>query len=179
MARLVLVNGAPGSGKSTLSQELARGLPNALAIDLDAIKHAIPGWYDDPDGAGLEARRRALVEARTCLVAGRDVVLGQYLARTEFIEQLQQLAVDEGAVFDEIVLDLDARTLAVRLADRRAGPSRPEHAINNELVTPDDAPRLVTSLASLRESRPRATWVDARGSVEATLAELRAALGRQ
>ena len=43
MARLVLVNGAPGSGKSTLSQELARGLPNALAIDLDAIKHAIPG----------------------------------------------------------------------------------------------------------------------------------------
>ncbi len=176
MTRLVLINGAPGSGKSTLAEALTRVLPHARAVDIDVIKHSIVGWDDNPSRAGLEARRRALVEARAGLLAGCDVVVGQYLARTDFVEQLEQLALDSGVDFRELILDLDARTLASRLAGRSAGPSRPEHAINNELLTPKDAERLAASMTPLRESRPRAIWVNARGSLQATLSEIHLAL---
>jgi len=48
--------------------------------------------------------------------------------------------------------------------------------VNNNLVGPDDAAGLVKSLEGLRETRPRSVWVDAQGSLPATLDLLRAAL---
>jgi adenylate kinase family enzyme len=38
MARLVLINGAPGSGKSTMAQTLAKEEAMTLALDVDVIK---------------------------------------------------------------------------------------------------------------------------------------------
>ena len=176
MTRLVLINGAPGSGKSTLAEALAQGRPMTLAIDIDGIKHSLGRWDDDLLASGLHARRLALALASEHLSAGYDVVVGQYLARTDFIEDLERLAAQLEAQFVELVLDLDARSLAERLAGRSREPSRPEHLANNSLVGPDDADRLAASLEGLRETRPRAVWVDARGSLPETLERVRAAL---
>ncbi|CAN5269572.1 AAA family ATPase [soil metagenome] len=173
---MVLINGAPGSGKSTLADALAKALPAAGAIDLDGIKHSLPSWPDDQQGSGLEARHRALAEARTFIDTDYDVVLGQYLARTEFIEQLDQLALETRADFIELCLDIDEHTLADRLASRAAIPSRPEHSVNNHLASSKDARQLVESLAPIRESRPKTIWIDARGTAQATLAEIQASL---
>lgn len=103
-------------------------------------------------------------------------MVGQYLARTDFIEQLETLAARCGARFVEVVLELDAASLAERLAARALAPSRPEHLINDQLVCPEDAPRLVNSLEGLRTSRPSTVWVDARGPADEVLARLRAAV---
>jgi hypothetical protein len=148
-----------------------------LALDIDDIKHSLGRWSDDLQQSGLHARRLGLALATEHLRAGHDVVLGQYLARTSFIEDLERLARDLGADFCELVLDLDAPALAERLAGRSSAPSRPEHVANSSLVGPGDADRLVASLAPLREARPRAVWIDARGSLHSTLDLLRAALG--
>ena len=176
MTRLVLINGAPGSGKSTLAQALAHDRPMALALDVDGIKHSLGRWSDDLLASGLHARRLALALAREHLGSGHDVVVGQYLARTDFIEELERLAAALGARFRELILDLDAATLAERLDSRSRAPSRPEHLVNNSQVGPEDAHRLVQSLGGLRETRPGAVWVDARGSLPATLDVVRAAL---
>jgi predicted kinase len=176
MPRLVLINGAPGSGKSTLAERLAQDQPMTLALDVDAVKHALGRWDDDLRASGLHFRRLALALAREHVSAGYDVVLGQYLARTAFIEDLERLAADVDARFFELVLDLDAPALAERLAGRSRAPSRPEHPVNNSLVGPDDAEALVRSLEALRETRPRAVWIDGRGSPASTLRLLRAAL---
>jgi hypothetical protein len=74
------------------------------------------------------------------------------------------------------VLDLDAATLAKRLADRASNPDRSEHAVNNRLVGPADATALVHTIESLRQSRPHAQWVTAAGSVAWTLDIVRGAL---
>jgi GNAT superfamily N-acetyltransferase/predicted kinase len=174
--RLVLVNGAPGSGKSTIADALAQDEALTLALDVDGLKHSLGRWEDDPTASGVRARRLALAVAADHLQAGFDVVVGQYLARTAFIEDLEQLAERHGAVFHEFVLSLDADALATRLAGRSGSPDRPEHAVNNRLVGPDDATALVQSLEPLRELRPRAIWVDASGPVSATLGILRAVL---
>jgi predicted kinase len=176
MTRLVLINGAPGSGKSTLAAALAHDAPLALALDVDVIKHSLGHWGDDLLASGLHARRLSLALAREQLSAGYDVVIGQYLARTPFIEDLEGLAAEVDARFSEVVLDLDAAALADRLEDRSRTPSRPEHAANDDLVGPGDAERLVESLAGLHEARPNAVWIDARGSLPSTLELLRAAL---
>lgn len=176
MTRLVLINGAPGSGKSTLADGLAQNQPMTLALDVDVIKHSLGRWSDDLFASGLHARRLSLALAREQLRAGYDVVLGQYLARTPFIEDLERLAAELDAQFFEFVLDLDAPTLAERLAFRSSAPSRSEHTANNVLIGPGDADLLVQSLQSLRKTRPGAVWIDARGSLPSTLHVLQAAL---
>ena len=70
-----------------------------LALDVDGIKHSLGRWHEDPLASGLHARRLAIALAREQLSAGYDVVVGQYLARTDFIEDLERLAAElEGAV---------------------------------------------------------------------------------
>lgn len=174
----MLLNGAPGSGKSTLARRLADDRAMTLALDVDTVKHALGRWDEDPPAAGRHARVLALALAGTHLDAGHDVVVGQYLARTPFIEELAVCAAQHGARFVEVVLHVDAASLAERLAGRTSAPDRPEHAVNNRLVGPDDAAGLVASVERLRPLRPGAVWVDARGSREATLRLLRSVLGR-
>lgn len=176
MTRLVLINGAPGSGKSTIAQALAQDKTMTLALDIDGLKHSLGRWDEDPSASGLHARRLATALASEQLRAGFDVVIGQYLARTPFIEDLERMAARHGARFYEFVLDLDAATLAKRLAERTGNPHRLEHAVNNRLVGPDDATALVQALESLRQRRPHAQWVKAAGSLSSTLGILRAAL---
>lgn len=176
MSRLVLINGPPASGKSTIALSLAQDRPLTLALEVDAIKHALGRWDADPSASGLHARRLSLALAGAQLRSGFDVVIGQYLAKTPFIEELEHLSGECRARFHEFVLDLDAASLAARLAGRALNPDRPEHQINNRLVGPADAAQLVRSLQSLRESRPGAVWVDARGSVAATVGVLRSRL---
>jgi predicted kinase len=177
MPRLLLINGAPGSGKSTLAAAFAQERAMTLALDVDGLKHALGRWRDDPLASGLHARRLALALAREQLRAGWDVVVGQYLARTDFIEQLERACAESAAMFVEVVLDLSSSELAARLAGRAAAPSRTEHLVHNQLVVPEDAQRLIESLRDLRETRPNAIWVAARGTVAEALARLRAVVG--
>ena len=91
-----------------------------LALNIDGLKHSLGRWDEDPSASGLHARRLTLALASEQLGVGFDLVIGQYLARTSFIEDLERLAERHGAQFYEFVLDLDAATLTQRLAERAA-----------------------------------------------------------
>ncbi len=172
----MLVNGAPGSGKSTLAAALASETLMMLALDVDAIKHSLGQWEQDQGSAGLQARRLAVAMVRRHLLDDHDVVLGQYLARPVFIEELEDAARGSGATFVEVMLTLQASTLAARLAARADAPTRPEHAANNLLVGPRDATRLLASLASVTRQRTSAVRLDADGDLDTTMAALRTLL---
>lgn len=176
MVRLILLNGAPGSGKSTLAELLAQDQALTLPLDVDGIKYALGRWNEDARVSGFHARRLALAMAREQLRSGHDVIVGQYLARTDFIESLERLAYECGAAFVECFLDLGPAALAQRLAERSGAPTRPEHGVNNALVGPENAERLMESLEEVRQNRPDAIRVNAEGSVSVTLELLRAAL---
>jgi predicted kinase len=176
---LVLLNGAPGVGKSTLADLVVRQRPMMLALDVDGIKHALGSWDDDAGVAGRHARRLAVALIREHLAAGYDVAVAQYLARTEFIEELERVSAASGAQFVEVVLVVDVPSLSQRLRERQAHPDRPEHVINNGLVGPADAPRLAASIDAVRKLRPRSTRVDASGSLTDTLVLILAVLDQR
>ena len=122
MARLILLNGPPSSGKSTLARRFVDDHPLALCLDIDVVRAMLGRWLDRPTEAGLIAREMAKGMAAVQLEGDRDVIVPQYVGRLPFVEQLDALAVRTGAAFVEVAL-LPSKAAAVAWFARRVtGP---------------------------------------------------------
>ncbi len=122
MPKLVLVNGPPGVGKSTVARRYADEHPMTLALEIDVIRAMIGSWLEAADRSGLAARRIALRAAVTHLEAGYDVIVPQLLTRREFVRELQGSAEKAGAEFQEVTL-VDAKSAVLGRATRRVEPA--------------------------------------------------------
>lgn len=173
MPRLIVLNGPPGSGKSTIARRYVDDHPLALALEIDTVRRMLGGWKSDPHGAGQLARGIALEAARAHLRAGHDVVVPQYLGRVDYLAQLEALAQRCGASFTELVLSEVKDVLVARFTNRSAAAAAPEHVDAQELLD------RVGGLAQLEAmydrlllvvaARPRARLVPAReGEIEQT-----------
>jgi predicted kinase len=134
VARLIVLNGPPAIGKSTLARRYALDHPLALALDIDSVRRLFGRWRDDPARAGLLARAMTLIMAREHLAHGYDVVLPQYLGRVEFLEQAEQLAAEVGAQFYEFFLMANRDDVVRRFNERTAAARHPAHVEAGEVV---------------------------------------------
>jgi predicted kinase len=57
MPRMILLNGPPSCGKSTLARRYAQEHPLSLNLDVDRIRDLIGGWQDAPHGQGCSPER--------------------------------------------------------------------------------------------------------------------------
>ncbi|HWU47945.1 MAG TPA: AAA family ATPase [Humibacter sp.] len=126
MARLILLNGAPGTGKSTLARRYADDNPLALVLDIDTVRRMLGASLVDPEASGLAARRLALAMAREHLAAGHDVIVPQFLGRIEFVLELESLAASVAVPFLELTLIADPDAVIRRFAERSAEPTSDE-----------------------------------------------------
>jgi predicted kinase len=135
---LLLLNGAPGVGKSALANRYARDHALTLVVDIDELRRHLGGWETN-DASKVAARDLAVALVRDHLARGHDVVVPQYLGRREFVERLRSLAGGAGTGFVEVVLVDDDDAVAERFRARRralaaAAISHPEGEVADDAV---------------------------------------------
>lgn len=178
---LLLLNGFPASGKSTLARRWAADHALALTLDVDRLRGQLGRWQDQPHAAGLAARDLAAAMARTHLLAGHAVVVPQFLGRRVFVDRLQQTAQEAGATFHHVVL-LDGREEAVRRFHARTGRAEEAaHAEASRMVADSGGDAALHGmydglLEVVRECGPVTVLEPLDGDVEGTYSRLRAAL---
>ena len=170
---LLLINGPPAIGKSTLARCWADDHPLSLVVDIDELRVRMGRWDSHPESKRL-ARSLGVALVRSHLQSGHDVVVPQLLGLTDFIEVLEGVAVDEGAEFVEVFLRAPIEVVRARLARRRTELRTPhpqdeiDPALDEELIT-----SAVASLDRIAARRPRTIVVDASsGDVSVVYAEL-------
>jgi predicted kinase len=165
---LLVINGAPAVGKSTLARRYADDHPLALVVEVDLLRTHLGSWQEHDASKGL-ARDLAVVLARAHLTGGHDVIVPQYIGRPEFVAKLRTVADEAGVSFVEVVLTDDVARVADRFRARRAAyVARGEP--HPELDVADDAIEDLVADASERLLRGASTRgaivLDARGGAD-------------
>jgi predicted kinase len=175
--RLIVLNGPPAVGKSTLARRYIDDHPLAMALDLDSLRRLLGRWRDDPQRAGLLARAMSLTMARDHLTAGLDVVLPQYLGRPQFLDEAAQVAEQAGAQFCEFVLMDNRDEIVRRFQARTAAAANPAHVDAGWLVEQvggkDAIFAMIDRLLLMISSRPHVQVLPCpEGSLESVYREL-------
>ena len=173
--RLVLLNGLPGVGKSTLARRWAESRPGTLVCDVDLLRTWVGGWSSSFVETGHAVRPAALALISAYLPHG-DVVLPQLLANPDEVARFERAATSVGAGFVHVLLDDRSGDPAARFG-RRTG-SDPWHAHVLALVEEAGGEALIASYAErLASVSPDVVVPSVEGDEDATYAALAAALG--
>jgi predicted kinase len=181
VACLIMLNGPPAIGKSTIAARYVDDHPLALNLDLDRIRSLLGRWRDDLAAAGIATRAIGLAAARAHLHSGHDVIVPQLLTRPELLDGMAEVAEQTGAEFIEIVL-LDAADSAVRrFAERTERGTDPAHVEIGAIVAADGGEAVLRSyhdrLVAFLTDRPQAIVIESvDGDVEATYRRVLAVL---
>lgn len=172
---LILLNGPPSSGKSTLARRWVVGHPLALNLDIDVVRGLLGAWAETPHESGVAACRLAIAMATTHLADGHDVIVPQFLSQEQFIVELDHAARATGARFIEIALIVGRAETLHAFTSRSAAPENDEHRNARVLMERSGGIEALGEMhdtfTKLLETRPNARRIDVvRGDVESTLA---------
>jgi predicted kinase len=128
-ARLVIVTGPPGSGKSTIARALALAWPAEAAVHVHSddtwtyiVKGFIPPWT--PESASQNAVVVEALAAQAAALAAGFPVLFDGIVGPWFLDSFRQAARGRGVALDYLVLRPDRDATVARGVAREGHPMR-------------------------------------------------------
>lgn len=181
--RLILLNGAPGLGKSTLARLYVDRHPMTFCCDVDVLRSLVGAWEEDRAQAGRLARAFAVAGMRAHLQGGHSVIVPQYLGRIDWVLDLDRLAQQVGVAFVEVVLVAREQDAVRRFQARAGAPQTPEQAVAARGLGGGDPEAELRAmgarLAEVVAARPGTIAVPStEGEIETTYGALVAAVDR-
>jgi chloramphenicol 3-O-phosphotransferase len=150
---LIILNGSPAAGKSTLAEKLHNDLPLSLLADVDEWRRLVSHWRENREESLRLSYLFTLGAVEAYLKAGQSVIVDKaILSSDETIDGLVELGTKYGAHVHEFILMADKETIVARAQQRGFH--------KNGLLTPTKVLELFERAQNLCKNRPNAIVID-------------------
>lgn len=175
--KLIILNGALGVGKSTLSEKYAEAHPLTLKLDIDEIRRWISNFREEKDISGPLSKKIANEMARVHLQAGYDVVISQIFIHEEPLENLEKVARECGADFYEFLISISREDSIRRFIERGKAQGYVDGFSPTGLVTLGGKEKkliqMYDDMMALISKRPNTKTIESlEGDIETTYSKL-------
>lgn len=168
--KLIILNGPPGVGKSTIAPQIERVLSSPVIIDVDELRRQIPDYKENRAESLRLAYEQTETAIRDNLRTGHDVVIDKAVSFSNVLDAFVRAGKDCGAEVHEFLLFADKAVIQARADARGYRPG--------SLLTRERVGEMWEAFNQLRLGRPETTLIRTDAiDPETTLKRVRDALG--
>lgn len=150
--KLIIINGPPGVGKSTVAEKLHKAVSLSYLLEIDALRRNISNYREQVKESRELSYYVSLAIVEACFSAGSDVIIDKAISNSTVMDRFFQVAKKYNANTYEFILNA-SKELVVKRAENRGYRT-------GGLLTPEKVERWWEDTQEYIKKRPLAIVVN-------------------